>query len=103
MNIEDAIEEALRDAAGDLIEQNKAGLAGKIVFAEDGTITLGMTLKLVKLQDKLCCEGKANYTEKFPSDTCSTADLDDPSQPKLRLDDGEGEAVGYRIKKGGAK
>ena len=81
----DQVQELLQQAATDLIANNASGIAHELAQSPDGTLSIGVSFKLVKMQSKISSKHSLSYARKFKDEDESCVDLPDPNQPELSV------------------
>ena len=83
--IPETIEELLKKACVDLIEQNSETLGEKILIAEDGELPFSISLKMTKTEERIYVEAKGSFAQKFISEASFSEEIENEMQPKLDI------------------
>lgn len=79
----DQIQELLDRSAKDLIANNASLIAQELADAPDGVLTVGLSFKLVKMQNRIATKHTLSFARKFKDEDEGYIDVPDPNQPEL--------------------
>lgn len=81
MNITDSLREKLIEALTGMVNENTPGIVEEITAADDGKLTVGMSVKLTLHNGRVHGDGSLGYSRKFKAE-CEFV-TEDPAQMEL--------------------
>lgn len=99
--IVDSLQQELKRALGTLVAGNVTGIATELIHADDGTLTVGFSLKLNLSGKRVAGTGALSYSRKFKDEIeFITPDPDQPDLPGVHEgSDADGEPLTGSLKK----